>query len=544
MTARVLIGLALMLPAVLAWLWSYVLPTVSTVLESFQRDDLIRPAESVGTKNYEHVFDSGTSSIVGQVGFALLLGLVPLALALLAAPLLAVVAHRAGRVARLVTRGVLALPVAGYAPVAILIGLRFDSTRSDDFAKNMEAPGGWLTSVVAQTTFGLVIAVAATLYLSALRRREPGRRSTPAVLAVGGLLVLGILAAALQIYTTPAIMTDGGPQGDTTTPVLGAVQAGLRTAQFGVGAATSTLLLALLGLLGLGAVGLILGTGLRIEFDGWRDRHATEPKQAPAATGTNATQPLFIGLAAVALVAFLGILGWALAPWLRGMFSGGTDLPAEISTSTVLANTWLPPLIAALVSIALAALAGFGIGALRPLGRWSELLLVPFAPWLFVGIGPLAIAGFKRTVDAGQLNTFLGLIPPVWLSVPALFAFTLLFRGQHDRWQAGGGLNRTLILPALPMLAVTFLVTWLFTAQQPLWASFVAQDVRHMPAPLLIRFLSEQTVASGSGPGPLGLALSLPLLVLFVLIFAALQIGYLDRLAIRVGRGTSAGTEG
>ncbi|MDO3685622.1 sugar ABC transporter permease [Micromonospora sp. C28ISP2-4] len=529
--AHALIGLALVVPAVIAWVWSYVLPTLSTVVRSFEADGPRRSGESVGTANYEAVFTDG---VAGQIGFALLLGLVPLAVALLVAPLLAVLADRAGRAARLVTRGVLALPLAAYAPVAVLLGLRADRIEAGTLARDLQSPRMFLASTLAQVTFGLVVAAAATLYLSALHRREPGHRPAPAMLAVGGLLALGVLATALQTYTAPAVLTAGGPRGDSATPVLATVQGAFRTMRFGLGSATSTLLLVLLGLLGLAAVALVLATRLRIEFDGWRDRPATGLPESSAER-----RPLFVGLLAVALLVVVGVTVWALAPWLGNLSSDTGRLPAAITTSTVLANTWVPPLLSTLVAVALAALAGFGIGALRPLGRYSELLLVPFAPWLFVGVGPLAIAGFERTRELDQIGSFLGLIPPVWLSVPALFAFTLLFRGQHARWRSGGGAGRTLLLPALPMLAVTALPTWLAHAQQPLWAMLVGQGPDSMTAPVLVQMLADRRFSPDGGL-PLGLVLPLPLLVLFVLLFAALMIGYLDRLAVRVGRQTGA----
>lgn len=527
--SRVLIGLALTVPAVIAWVWSYVLPTLSTAARSFQADGPRRSGESVGTANYEAAFTDG---VVGQIGFAVLLGLVPLAVALVAAPLLAVLADRAGRAARLVTRGVLALPLAAYAPVAVLLGLRAEGIEDGTLARDLQSPRLFLTSALAQVTFGLVVAVAATLYLSALRRREPGDRPASAVLAVGGLLTLGVLATALQTYAAPALLTAGGPRGDSATPVFATVQGAFRTMRFGLGSATSTLLLVLLGLLGLAAAGLVLATRLRIEFDGWRDRPAVG-----AAESSPGRRPLFAALVAVALLVVVGVTVWASLPWLRNSSSGTGRLPAAVETSTVLVNTWLPPLLSTLVAVGVAALAGFGIGALRPLGRFSELLLVPFAPWLFVGVGPLAIAGYERTQESGQLGSFLGLVPPVWLSVPALFAFTLLFRGQHARWRSGGGVGRTLLLPALPMLAVTALPTWLAHAQAPLWAMLVSRGPDSMTAPVLVQMLADRRFGADGGP-PLGLVMPLPLLVLFVLLFAALMVGYLERLAIRVGRPT------
>ncbi|MBF5029225.1 sugar ABC transporter permease [Micromonospora sp. ANENR4] len=531
---RALVGLALIVPAVIVWVWSYVLPTLSTVSRSFQADGPRRSGESAGTANYEAAFTSG---FAGQVGFAVLLALIPLAVALLAAPLLAVLADRAGRVTRLVTRGVLALPLAAYAPVAVYLGRRAEGIENGTLTQDLQSPRAFLVSALAQVTFGLVVAVAATLYLSALRRREPDQRPAPAMLAAGGLLGLGVLAAGLQTYTAPSILTGGGPRGDyTATPVFTAVQTSFRTLRLGVGSATSTLLLVLLGLLGLAAVALILATRLRIEFDGWRDGPAA--REAESFTGR---RPLLVGSTVAALVVVVGVTVWASLPWLRNLSADTGPLPRGVETSNLFANTWVPPLLSTLVAVTLAALAGFGIGALRPLGRWSELLLVPFAPWLFVGAGPLAIANFERTMEREQLGLFLGLVPPTWLSVPALFAFTLLFRGQHERWRSGGGIGRTLLLPALPMLAVTALPTWLAHAQSPLWATLVGRGPDSLTAPALVTMIANRAFGGG-GELPLGLILPLPMLILFVVLFVALLVGYVERLAIRVGRrsGTDA----
>ncbi|MGI5146705.1 sugar ABC transporter permease [Plantactinospora sp. CA-294935] len=518
---RALLGLALLLPALIALIWSYVVPTASTVLTSFRHENLFREPRSAGIENYQAVFEDG---FLGQFGLALLLGLLPLAFALLVAPLLAVVADRAGRLGRLLTRAVLAVPIAGYAPVAVFLGWRLRLAESGSLGDGARFE---LTWILAATSFGLVVAVAATAFLSALRQREPGRWPTPALLTVGGLVGFAVLALSLQIFTAPALLTGGGPARSTMTPVLGTMQTSFTTFRLGLGAATSTLLLVVLGGLGLAATGLLLASRTRIEFDGWRDRPGAPP--APV----RGPSTVHLGIVIAGLVVVLGVFGWASAPWLRHAFAGA-DLPGEVSTVDVLVNTWLPPFVSALVSVGLAAVAGFGIGALRPLGRWSELLLLPFAPWLFVGIGPLAVAGFKRVSENDQVNTFLGMIPPVWLCVPALFVFTLLFRGQQPKWRAGGNAVRTLLLPALPMLAVAFLLTWLFSAQQPLWPRLVTSDPENASAPLLAEMLMAEF--GNRGTGLLGLVLPLPLLVMFLLAFAGLQIGYLDRLAIRVGR--------
>ncbi len=544
------LGFVLLLPAVLALLWSYVLPTLSTVRNSFYRDHLAHgeggmpsvPGEPVGVENYERALDAG---LVGHVAFALLLGLLPLVTALLAAPLLALVATRAGRVARLLTRAVLALPVAGHTPVALYLGWNFHRVDWETFHNH---PRTGLVAVGAATTFGLVVAVAATAFLSALRGRTPvpnpgpspdagrvpggappaDRSPLPALLTVGGFLALGILAAALQTYTLVDLV-GGGRSPDALTPLVDVVHGTFsQFFEFGPGSAVSTVLGLLLGLLGLGAAGLLLATRARIEFDGWRDAPGTSDGHRPA--------PVFRVLAVLGLVVLVAAYGWVIVPWLTDALPGGPGLPGDVDAVRTYVDTWLPPLPSALVGVGLAALAGFGIGALRPLGRWSELLLLPFAPWLFVGIGPLALAYYRRADELEQINSFLGLIPPSWLSVPALFAFTLLFRGQHRRWRSGGGFGRALVLPALPMFGLAVLLTWLVNAQQRLWPLLVATDREAMPATVLVPILAGQRM--GATEHLLGLVLPLPVMLLFLLAFAALQVGYLDRLAIRVGRWT------
>ena len=44
------------------------------------------------------------------------------------------------------------------------------------------------------------------------------------------------------------------------------------------------------------------------------------------------------------------------------------------------------------IQLPIAYLGALGIGALRPLGRYSEWLLLPFSPWLFITALPLSVA--------------------------------------------------------------------------------------------------------------------------------------------------------
>ncbi|MFG3702732.1 PT domain-containing protein [Micromonospora sp. NPDC047620] len=552
-TAQVVTGLVLLVPAAVALLWSYVLPSVSTLVESFRRGNgLGGPTESAGGDNYAQVIERG---FLGDLGHALLLALVPLLLALLVAPLLALAAQRAGRVPRLVTRALLALPLAAYAPLAVGMAWTMDRFEADRDAWT-QAPTLTAVRAVALLTAGLVVAVGATVFLAALRRGPGGGRSGPAVLAVGGVLGLAVVAVTVQSWSLqwPVI----GGREDQVAPLVRIVRESVAWLQFGVGAAGNVLLLALLAVLGILAVVLLLVTRTRIAFTGWRDRPAGAPTGTPtgtpagtptgAPTGTpagvpaGARNPVALGLLAVGLLAFLGVLAYVLAPWLRALTAEAALLPSGVSTGQVQVNTWLPPLIPAVVGVGVAALAGFGIGGLRPLGRASELLLLPFAPWLFVGDGPLAIAHFVRAREADQLNTFVGLIPPGWLCIPALVVFTLFFRGQRERWEAGGGFGSTMLLPALPLLAGAGLLSWLVGAQSWLWPQLVVSDVRHAPAThLALVRLAESFGDPEAMRGLVAQVLPLPMLLLFLATFVALHLLYLDRLVIRAGSSTGDG---
>ncbi|PWU53637.1 hypothetical protein DLJ47_15645 [Micromonospora sp. S4605] len=257
-------GLVLLVPAAVALLWSYVLPSVSTLVESFRRGRFPGgPSEPAGGDNYTQVIERG---FLGDLGHALLLALVPLLLALLVAPLLAFAAERAGRVPRLVTRALLALPLAAYAPLAIGLARTIDRFEADRDAWT-QAPTLTAVRTGALLVAGLVVAVGATAFLAALRRRPGGGRSVPAALAVGGVLGLTVVAVAVQSWSLQWPVLGGG-RDERTGPMVRIVRESLARLEFGVGAAGSVLLLALLAVLGVLAVGLLLVTRTRIAFTG------------------------------------------------------------------------------------------------------------------------------------------------------------------------------------------------------------------------------------------------------------------------------------
>jgi hypothetical protein len=120
--------------------------------------------------------------------------------------------------------------------------------------------------------------------------------------------------------------------------------------------------------------------------------------------------------------------------------------------------------------------------------------------------------------------------------VPALFLFTMLFRGLARGLPDRAPVMplRPLLVPALPMLALVGGATWLVQAQSALWPVLTAGDPDGMPTTVavLLQYLEFDSASSDIG---LGGPLPLPALLVFAAGLGVLQVLYLDRIAIRVG---------
>jgi hypothetical protein len=500
--ARTVLGLLLLVPALVTLVISYGAPTVWTI-----RTGWGHPLATDGFK------------------FALSLAIIPLLTVLVIAPLLAYAAHRAGRPARWLLRVSLAVPMVAFTPTAFATAWLLGRGRQAQDGGEL----GWMVRLATWSSlFGLVCGIAVTVYLAAMRAREPGRSLRPALVTVGGLAAVSVVAASLQVYAYPMLLSRDQP----LTPMVAQYRTAFLSFRVGSAAAQATVLLGVLAALGLLATAMVILTGLRVEVDSvsrWIDEEATGWHSRGAAIA-----------GALGTAGVLVISGYGLWPWLTRL--GGSSPPPGVSSASVLFNTWLPPLVSAVVAVGVALLAGFGIGALRPLGRWSELLLLPFAPWLFVGLGPLSLAGFDRVRAAGQLNTFAGLIPPSWLAIPALVIFTVLFRGlaayplvidparglrDPGAWQLGKRTMRS----ALPMVGLVFGATVLVRSQDLSWSFVVAADAEHLTGPLLaVRQLAELPASHVS----VGLVLPVVLVAIFAVALSVLQLFFLDRVTLRM----------
>src|SRR5262249_49329729 len=132
------------------------------------------------------------------------------------------------------------------------------------------------------------------------------------------------------------------------------------------------------------------------------------------------------------------------------------------------------------------------------------------------------------------------LVPPSLLAIPALFVVALLLRGQTLRAEALRQQGRRvpalrLMLPTLPMILLLFLVTWVVQAQDLLWQLISAPSRRYSTAPVLLT-RAVRTSATRPDAMPFDLVLPIGLLVVLFLLAVAAQVGYLDRIALRVGK--------
>jgi ABC-type sugar transport system permease subunit len=502
---QVVLGLLLPLPALVVLVTSYVEPTMWTIRTSFERFSGIRmvtgqdsAAGSVGFDNYEKAFDDGLG---GALAYALGLAAVPLLVVLLLAPALAWAAHRAGRAARWTTRGALVLPLALFSPFGIAMAAWF--------AQRSQHWGYWLGS------FGAFAAVAALAYLAALRTR---RSPWPGVLIVGGLAFLAVFAVALQEFTYAWVFQL--PAGQGVTAEQQAFDITFRTFNFNVGAAISTVVLVPLMVLGLLATLLVILTGLRLQVT-----------QAEAAGPRPESRTVALAVGGPLLVVFLVITAAGLWPWLSNL-AGGSPQGAP----GTFVNTWIPPLISTVVGVTLAAVAAFGISGLRPLGRHSEWLLAPFGLFLFVGSAPLAIRAYAAGSTAGRLDSFLALVPPSRLTIPALFLLALFFRGQALRRETVLQENRpapwwSIVLPVLPMLGLVYLATWVVQAQDLVWP-LITSTGDYPTAQYVVAQARQYLDQHHAGYDQL---LPIPIIILLLLAGVAAQLLYLERVALHAG---------
>ncbi|NUR72943.1 MAG: sugar ABC transporter permease [Hamadaea sp.] len=501
-----LLGLLLVIPAFLLLCSGYVVPTARLFWTSlhdarFYKDD----PEFIGLDNYGHLdrfYGVGAVAVIG-------IGLAAAAIAILIGGGVAYLAHRSGRTGRRLVWIGFALPLAALASTAVAISWLL-AVAGESMRTYIEHPVAGNFFITLAASFGLLTGIGAVAYLLVLRA---GRR-----VAVSGALVALVLGAAsvavaMQSLALPFMLR--GPR-DSAPPVYLIYSEAFQTARFGLAAAGGVvmlLVLAILGILVTAAVVFLQARLVRVE--------QTEPPSKPGPTIATAV----VGGG----VLLLGLLG--LGPWLIRLADFG-ELPHNFAAAVFF--TWAPPLVSTVVGVGAAALAGFGIGALRPLGSRSHLLLLPFAPWLFAGIAPFMVDAYAHLwrPDSGDnfVLAFLRAIPPSSLSIPALVLSAVLFRGlstQDRPWRAW----RT----AAPVVALIALLTWVVQAQDVLWTLLVTKDEEYGSLQYWAFRQMSQFGYARSMDSLVGWLYPIPGWLLVAAAIAVVGVFVLDRLALRTG---------
>jgi ABC-type sugar transport system permease subunit len=377
----ILLGLLLLLPAAVCCSTTLLGPTLQTAVLSQQKTNGLSPGQLVGGANFTALAQSPNT--LKAIGFTVDIALVRLLAVVIVPVLLAVAAGALGRWAGGGLRLLFTLPLALFAPTGLAVAWLLARTPGSTTLASPAGAQGTLLFIDGAQTLGLACGVGLIAYLAALRAGT----SSGGWWAVGGPLLLvwfvsglAALASALQTFNLPYLLTRGGPGGATMTPMLLLFQAGFVAFQLGQGAAVATGILAVLVVLGLTAgLALVLG--------------AARVEHAPAAGANARLMPAVLAIVLLIVLGLAAFLLWGGSIWpmlqAAGLaLSGGERAAIQIAFG----NSLVGPAMVLLVQLPLAYLAALGISGLRPLGRWSEWLLLPFSPWLFVTLGPLSVA--------------------------------------------------------------------------------------------------------------------------------------------------------
>ncbi|HEX6358952.1 hypothetical protein [Actinophytocola sp.] len=508
------VGVLLIMPAAVLTVLTLVIPTVRTVRSSLYGGNFLPEGEFeyVGLDNFGAVFDD--PRLWPAMGFALSLVVLPLVVAVVVAPLLAAAFSWAGGWARWTARIVLSLALVVFSPVALTIAWQRAYRDDPGVLADPDLVGDTLRLSMAMMTFGVVCAIGVMAFLPAFRADRPGRPQWPALFTIAGLATLGVLATGLQQITIPLVMTAFGPEDKTLTPASLMFVHAFRSLQMGLGAAFGVVLLVLLAILGVAAVLLVVLTRLRVSLPPPRPREST------------ARNPGAVVLGVLALVALVAVAVLTTMPWLDALGGADPEIPSGAQ-----GRTWLPAIIGAVVSVGVAYLAALGISGLRPLGRRSEWLLMPFAPWLFVGVAPLSVDFVKSLLEGGALGA--AVQRPILVSIVALLLLSVLCRGQAEQQAATGGtFVSTVVLPTLPVAGFLAVVVTFFNAQDLLWPLLTAPSPEDGTTTLALFQLNNQA----SGPDfSVSVATPLVAVVLGFLALAVVGVRYLDRMVATTG---------
>jgi len=288
----------------------------------------------------------------------------------------------------------------------------------------------------------------------------------------------------------------------------------------------------LLAFLGFAASIVLVATNFRLDLH----RFVSPKKSAGWWVGIVLGFCVFAVVAAIIATFFSGFLVYsakfASSSLVPHSEAGPNEFGPLISS---LGNMVLPVFGWLCVSSFLTYLAAFGIGALRPLGRYSEWLLLPFFPYLFVAVVTLSPVYVDTLTKLKLFDTPFSIFYPLLVSVPQLIFLTLFFKGQvssRAEAQPRPSFARGVFLPSIPVAITLAVVAALFAVRDSYWYVTAVTKLKTPPILYFEGFETYNLYSLCYYP----LAVSVVSLVLLFPVFAVLQIFVVDQLRIRTGR--------
>ena len=519
---RGLLGLLLLLPACGLCTVDQLWLTIGTFTNSLTDSKLGFDGEFIGITNYAHLFDD--RFFPASLGYTTLLIIVHILAAAILPPLLAVAVNSFGKKSQRNARLWFTLPLAYFGPALVMFGPAF--LRGLWNVESLERSYLLLDGLV---TLAVACGVGLVVYLAVLRGRtgEDGTSPVASLVVTWVLTQLAVAAYALQSFNILSATMSGRGGNFVLGQML--LQT-IRNGQIGLTSAVSFVMLLFASLFGIAATLTIILSRLQL-------KHKVESESEQTASGgANIPGRIAVVLGGVAAL-FVTLL-----PLFWGLFKALTTEGASIDLGEMLrfgVNSILPALLTILfIQLPVAYLGAIGIGAVKPFGKASSWLLLPFAPWLFVTAVPLGMAAFERYRGLDLINSSLSLIPPILLSVPLLFILTLFFNGQSQAWQAAvdegmpamRAFVQKMFIPSLPLALFMSAVTLLAAAQEAFMPFMVG--IRLDQSTISVAILQLIGRMDFAGLSQLITLFGLPIFVTFFVIFAALQVSYLDKLVI------------
>ncbi|MEO8609349.1 MAG: hypothetical protein ABI690_15765 [Chloroflexota bacterium] len=541
---RLIVGLLLLVPGTLIYLLIQFFPALQTLAASQTDWNMLNPPKFVGMENYTQL---STDSVFGTaVVYTLLIVFARLVIIALIPPLVGALVGAQGFAGRATNRLLLSVLAVLIVPVALPVLLRgfiapiWGTTPSPLtnglLGMNLASPDGARNTILlldSIITAAIAAVVGGAAFMAVMRGREVSPSSSRAGIGVWLIGLLLALGSAPQTFTLPYILTQGGPGNATQTIGLFFYKSAFIVLNAGYASAQATLMIFATLFIGL-LVGIVIwGFRLRLNF--------TPPAPRVEAAG-------LLSFLSVPLVVLIGLpslvlVGWGL--WLATSQGGFSALNETVNQGQLFLNTvggsWLAIW---LVQIPLTYLLGLSLGFVRPINRTiSNIVFLGLLMLAFIPSEALTLQWWQSLRDLGWLNTTQATGYTWVVGMFSLVIFKLFFDGAFDRYKVAREDGQTstdafLNTVLLPSLAIVLLVgtTLSFVSAQALWWPLIATNSQSSFsfAPQIVQISNQFGTQR-----PTGVALSLVFIgvfgLIFLPIFALLQVLVLDRLALLAG---------